>query len=173
MLVRASVILVLLFLFLFEGTVFQIFAPDLRGADYQLIPRFMFMLILFTGIFRGRSHGLFYGIVLGLLYDIVYSPILGIYTFGMGFTAYLLSISTMYVKNRLPLVVFIIVDGVVMLEYYVYGMMSLLSITDLSHENILTMRFIPSFIMNGVVIAVLAFPLRLWFYYLDGREEAD
>ncbi|WP_444683958.1 rod shape-determining protein MreD [Alkalicoccus luteus] len=160
----------LFFLLVFEGTVFQVFAPDNRGSALELVPRFMFILIMLTGIIRGRSYSLFYGIIFGILYDIVYSPVLGIYTFGFGFFTYLFSISNSYVKRRPSVTALLVTAAVIGLEYYIYGMMLLLGITALPHEAIFTSRLLPSFIMNGLLAAILAVPVRAWFIRMDGAD---
>jgi len=169
MIIRYSTFIALFFLFIFEGTVYQVFAPDFYGFAYQLIPRWMFMLILVAGIYRGRGSGLFYGIIFGIFYDIIYSQVLGIYTFGMGLLAYLLCNSIPFVKNNISVVILSVVFGVALLEYYVYGMMIILGKTTVSHESFLFMRFIPTMIMNFSIMTILAFPLRLWFQYFERK----
>lgn len=171
MIIRYSTFIALFFLFIFEGTVYQVFAPDYHGFPYQLIPRWMFMLILVAGIYRGRGSGLFYGIIFGVFYDIIYSQVLGIYTFGMGLFAFLLCNPIPLFKKNLVVVILTVVFGVALLEYYIYGMMTILGKTTLSHESFLFIRFIPTMIMNFIVIAIFAFPLRLWFQYLDGKMQ--
>ncbi|MCE7793506.1 rod shape-determining protein MreD [Salipaludibacillus sp. CUR1] len=169
MIARYSLIIVVFILFIVEGTVYQIFAPDLHGFPYQLIPRWMFMLILLTGIFRGRGYGLFYGIVFGVFYDIVYSQILGIYTFGMGLIAYILSISIPFIKDNVAMTILTVTFGVVLLEYYVFGMMTLLGVTDMPHETFFNDRFLPTMIMNFTLLVIFTYPLRLWFQYLEKK----
>ncbi|CAM3824039.1 rod shape-determining protein MreD [Alkalicoccus chagannorensis] len=166
------IIPVLLFiLFVMEGTVFQIFAPG-RGADsWQLIPRFMLIGILFVGIFRGRSHSIFYAVLFGALYDIVYAPVLGVNTFGFGFAAYLFSISNSFIKRRPMLIVLLITAGVILVEYYMYGLMLLLGLTEQPHQELFQQRFLPSFIMNAAVAAAVVYPVRWFFYSVDGMEE--
>jgi rod shape-determining protein MreD len=171
MIIRYSTFIALFVLFIFEGTVYQVFAPDFHGFPYQLIPRWMFMLILVAGIFRGRGYGLFYGIIFGIFYDIIYSQVLGIYTFGMGLLAYLLCNSIPLVKNNISVVILSVVFGVALLEYYVYGMMILLGKTTLSHESFLFMRFIPTMMMNFSIIVILAIPLRLWYQYFERKMQ--
>lgn len=169
MMIRISLFLVLFFLFIIEGTVYQIFAPDYHGMDSQLIPRWMFMLILFAGIFRGRATGLFYAIIFGVFYDIVYSSTLGIYTFGMGLIVYLLSFSIPFFKRNLSMTIITVTVGVALLEYYVYGMMLLLGVTEMSNDEFLSIRFLPTLLMNLIVLTVVAFPLRIGFQYLEKR----
>lgn len=162
---------VMFLLFIIEGTIFQIFAPDYRGSSWEIVPRFTFILILLTGIFRGRSHGLFYGIVFGILYDIVYGPVLGIYTFGFGFVTYLFSISTTYVRRRPGVIILLVSAAVILLEYYAYGFVSLLGITSLPHDAVFMNRFLPSFLFNAVMAAILVYPVRAWFYTVDGFND--
>ncbi|WP_416151350.1 rod shape-determining protein MreD [Salipaludibacillus sp. HK11] len=171
MIIRYSTFIVLFILFIIEGTVYQVFAPDFYGVAYQLIPRWMFMLILVAGIYRGRGYGLLYGIIFGIFYDIIYSQVLGIYTFGMGLLAYLLCNPLPYIKKNIFVVILMVTFGVALLEYYVYGMMLLLGNTTLLHETFLSVRFIPTMIMNFVIIAALAFPLRLWFQYSERKMQ--
>ncbi|MGJ9384236.1 rod shape-determining protein MreD [Salipaludibacillus sp. CF4.18] len=169
MMIRVSLFLVLFFLFIVEGTVYQIFAPNAGEFDYQVIPRWMFMLILFAGIFRGRANGLFYAVIFGVIYDIVYSSTLGIYTFGMGVIVYLLSISIPFFKRNLSMTIITVIVGVGLLEYYVYGMMILLGLTEMSNDEFFSVRFLPTLLMNLIVLAVVAYPLRIGFLYLEKR----
>ncbi|WP_280769772.1 rod shape-determining protein MreD [Salipaludibacillus daqingensis] len=171
MIIRYSTFIALFILFILEGTVYQVFAPDFHGFPYLLIPRWMFMLLLIAGIYRGRGYGLFYGIIFGVFYDIIYSQVLGVYTFGMGLLAYLLCNSIPIVKKNLSLIILSVTLGVVLLEYYVYGMMTLLGKTELSHEIFLSKRFFPTMIMNFIILAILAFPLRRWFQYFDRKMQ--
>ena len=169
MIFRYGFLTVLFAVFVLEGTVYQVFAPDFRGSDQLYIPRLLFMLIITAGIFRGRGYGLLYAVIFGALYDIVYSEVLGVYTFGMGFAAYFLSLSFPVVKRHLSIVVAIAVFGVAFLEYYVYGMMSLVGITTVSHDFFLWSRLVPTLIMNAIAIIVLVWPLKKWFDYVETR----
>ncbi|MCD8509107.1 MAG: rod shape-determining protein MreD [Bacillus sp. (in: Bacteria)] len=103
--IRYYIFLLLFFLFIIEGTVFQIFAPDQYGVEYLFVPRWVFLVIIFAGIFRGRGVGTFYGIIFGVMYDVVYTSVLGIYAFGMGLIAYLLSISISFFQKHLTVAV--------------------------------------------------------------------
>ncbi|TVP84509.1 MAG: rod shape-determining protein MreD [Alkalicoccus sp.] len=163
--------LTIFILFIIEGTVFQIFSGSSHQDTWYFIPYFMLMLVILTGIFRGRSHGLFYGIFFGLLYDIVYGSVLGIYTFGMGLTAYIFSISAAPIKRSLRMLTVVILGAVIALEYYLYGMMSLLGMTGESHGGLFLTRFLPTFIINGIVAALIVSPVRYWFYTVDGRDD--
>ncbi|MCR6111495.1 rod shape-determining protein MreD [Bacillus sp. A301a_S52] len=169
MIVRYSLFISLFILFIFEGTIYQVFAPDFYGFPYELIPRWMFMLILLMGIYRGRGYGLLHGIIFGVLYDIVYSSVLGVYAFGMGLIAYVLSISLPFVKNNLAITILTVISGVALLEYYVFGMMTLLGITDMSNDTFLTVRFIPTLIMNLIVLTIVAYPVKLWCQKVDSE----
>lgn len=174
MIFRYGFITLLFIVFIFEGTVYQVFAPDFRGSDLLYIPRILFMLILTAGIFRGRGFGLAYGIIFGVLYDIVYSEVLGVYTFGFGLFAYLLALSFPFVKQNLSITVLIVITGVVCLEYYVYGMMSLVGLTGMPHEDFFSGRLIPTVLMNTGIMIVLVWPMKKWFEYIERRiQDSD
>ncbi|MBU9721902.1 rod shape-determining protein MreD [Bacillus alkalicola] len=168
---RYLLFIVLFILFIAEGTIYQVFAPDFRGSDYLFIPRWVFMIIIFAGIYRGRAIGTLHAVIFGVLYDIIFSSVLGIYTFAMGLIAYLFSIAHPFFQRNLVVSISMSIIAVMILEYFVYGFMLLLGYTTVLHEEFLYIRFIPTVIMNLVVIAVLAYPLRKWFYYVNQRAE--
>ncbi|UTR11235.1 rod shape-determining protein MreD [Evansella sp. LMS18] len=168
---KYSLFLVLFVLFIIEGTVFQIFAPDQFGSDLLFIPRWSFMLIIFAGIFRGRGTGTLYGVIFGVMFDVIYSSLLGIYTFAMGLLAYLLSISIPFFQRNLPAAVFLTITAVILLEYFLYGMMLLLGMTAIPHHEFLYSRFLPSLAMNFFVLAAAAYPLRKWFEFIKRNED--
>ncbi|MDQ0256515.1 rod shape-determining protein MreD [Evansella vedderi] len=170
---RYYLFMVLFVLFIIEGTTFQIFAPDQYGVEYLFIPRWVFLVIIFAGIFRGRGTGTFYGITFGVMYDVIYTSLLGIYTFGMGLIAYLLSLSIPFFQKNLTVAVLTSILAITVLDYYVYGMMYLLGLTVIDHHEFLTVRFIPSLIMNMIIISIFAYPLRKWFHFLKRRMEEE
>ncbi|MBU9711026.1 rod shape-determining protein MreD [Evansella tamaricis] len=169
--IRYSLFIALFVLFIAEGTVYQIFAPDFRGFDYLLLPRWVFVVIIFAGIYRGRAMATLYGIVFGVMYDVIFSSVLGVYTFAMGLIAYLLSITHPFLQRNLLVGIFTCFTAVVVLEYFVYGIMLLLGFTTIPHEEFFYIRFLPTVAMNVGFIAVIAYPLRKWFYYLRQKQE--
>ena len=127
---------------------------------------------MFAGIYRGRGVGTFYGVIFGFMYDVIFTSTLGVYAFGMGFIAYLLSISIPFFQRNLIMAILTSIVAIVALEYYVYGMTFLLQLTNLGHDEFLYHRFIPSLIMNVAVIIIFAYPMRKWLNYLN-RLEAE
>ena len=170
---RYSFFLVLFILFVIEGTVFQIFSPYQYGVTLQFIPRWVFMLIIFAGIFRGRGVATLYGVVFGIMYDVIYSSVLGINTFGMGIIAYFFSVAIPFFQKNLAAAIFLTIGAVSMFEYFLYGMMLILGLTTMIHADFLYGRFLPSFAMNFMIIAVAAYPLRNWFIYLKNKSEEE
>lgn len=167
---RFSIFIILFLLFILEGTVFQILAPDQYGVFYTFVPRWLFMVIIFVGIYRGRISGIFYGVMFGFMYDVIFGSVLGLYAFGMGFIAYLLSISIPFFQKNLPITVLTSIVAAIALEYYIYGMMLLLNLAHTAHEIFLHDLFIPSMIMNFAVIVVFAYPLKRWLSYLNRKQ---
>ncbi|WP_147803510.1 rod shape-determining protein MreD [Alkalicoccus halolimnae] len=168
---RLALPLAMFVLFLVEGTIFQVLFSGSTSGGWQFVPHFMFILIVLTGIFRGRSHGLFYSIMFGVLYDIVYGPVLGVYTFGFALFTYLFSLSFSSVKRSLRMLTAVVMTAVIFLEYYSYGMMSILGITTQAHDSLFLDRFLPTFLMNLAVAAFMVMPVRYWFYSVDGRSD--
>ncbi|WP_026690503.1 rod shape-determining protein MreD [Alteribacter aurantiacus] len=169
--IRYSIFLVLFLFFVLEGTVYQIFAPDLHGFSYTLIPRWVLLVIVFVGILQGRGAAMLYAIGFGILYDVIYSPLLGVYTFGMAVMVYLVSFSIPFFQKNLGMTIFMALLAVVGLEYFVYGMYSLMGLASQPHNMFFYMRLLPTFVFNGLILVATGFFIRKWILYVVKRKQ--
>ncbi|HET7628317.1 MAG TPA: rod shape-determining protein MreD [Bacillales bacterium] len=161
--IRPWLPLVTFFFFIFDGTVMQVFSAHWFGADIHLIPRFAMILVLFTAVFYKRSTSLAYGLIFGFMQDIIYTDIIGVYSFTMAFTAYLIaSFAALFRKNvfsAFALVLF----GVVLLEFQVYGLYSIIGVSNASLHQFLYERLFPSLVLNGGFFICAYYPVRKGF----------
>jgi rod shape-determining protein MreD len=159
------------FFFVFDGTVMQVIFPEGTGTPYVLIPRFTTVLILFIAFFMTRPTALVYGLIFGFLTDIVYSDIIGVYFFSMAFTAYLMaSISKIFRRNLLATFLLGLL-GIVLLEFQVYGMYSIVGITRVSLNEFLYDRLFPSLVLNGLFIIVMYVPMKKLFAAIRAAKQ--
>ncbi|MBU8905038.1 rod shape-determining protein MreD [Desertibacillus haloalkaliphilus] len=153
-------------LFIFEGTIFQVFSPSAYGSDLLLVPRFVVVMIVFIAIFNGRGYGLVYGMIFGIFYDVIYTNLLGIYTFALGLVGYSFALGFARVKRSYALIVILTLLAVVFVEYFVYGLYTLIGHIEVVHEVFLSTRLLPGVILNGVFAALIAYPLKKFLLYI-------
>ncbi|MDE5412447.1 rod shape-determining protein MreD [Alkalihalobacterium chitinilyticum] len=163
--------LIMLFIFVIEGSLFQVYAPEQYGSDLLYIPRFVVVAIIIIGIFLGKTHAIIYGLIFGLLYDVVYTELLGVYMFCLGFIAYLLSLSHLYVRRSYTVVVLLTLVAVIIVEYFTFGINSMLNITAMTHDEFLQRRLLSTLGLNFIFSLIILYPLRKYLLYLKKMEE--
>ncbi|GAK03199.1 rod shape-determining protein MreD [Geomicrobium sp. JCM 19037] len=158
------------FLFIIEGTWFQVFFPASFDQDLYWMPRFAFVAIVFISIYRGAVHGLFFGIITGFFHDVVYSYIIGIYMFSYGLLGYMAGFNFSAVKSRPIVVLLIMLVGLAGLETLIYFMYTWTGVAFVGFEEFATTRLMPSLLLNGAFGIVILFPMRKIFQWIEERE---
>lgn len=164
---------IIFLLFIIEGTVIPVFFPDRFGSEFLVVPRFAFLVVIFGAIFLGRTTGTIYGLLLGLFQDVIYTHILGIYIFSMGLTVYLLGFSYKVFQKNLFLLIITAIFGIILLDYLVYGIHTMVGITDLAHDRFLRERLFPSLLVNSTFLIIIAPFLRKLLVFLQKMEDSE
>ncbi|KGA97606.1 cell shape-determining protein [Alkalihalobacillus alcalophilus ATCC 27647 = CGMCC 1.3604] len=151
--------LLLFFVFIVEGTIFQFITQAIEG-QFIVVARFIVVLLVFIGIYLGRSSSIFYGLIFGLLYDVVYTDLLGVYLFGFGLTCYLFSLSFKRVQDSLVLPLLLSVVAVCFIEFYQYGLFLLIDITEMPVSTFLEIRLWPTLIGNLCFAIIMYYPIK-------------
>lgn len=147
-------------LFLIEGTVFQVFAPEQYDFEFQLIPRFVTVVVLLVGIYISPMFGVIFGMIFGLLHDLIYTDLVGVYLFGIAVSAYIIGYLSKVFQLNLFIALVLVLLGVSMVEFYVYELFSLINITNLSFHSFFYDRYLPSLLMNGIFMLIVYFPVK-------------
>ncbi|MGY4689416.1 rod shape-determining protein MreD [Salibacterium sp. K-3] len=169
--IRFALPLIIFLLFLVEGTLFQIFFPPSPDREIYLVPRFMLVAVVLTSIYRGAGSGVLIGAGFGLLYDIVYTDLIGIYMFSMGFTAYISAFTYRSVRNSFWWPFLIIFLALFVLEWLTYGLHYVIGRTDMLFEEFFMLRALPSLVLNGTVALVFIYPFQRLFNKIRELEE--
>lgn len=164
---------IIFFLFIIEGTFMQVIAPDRFGLNFLIIPRFAFVIVIVISVFFGRTTGMIYGLILGLFQDVVYTHILGVYIFSMAFITYLLGFSYKIFQKNVFLLIFTAIFGTILLDYLVFGIYSMVGITNLFHERFFYERLLPSLVVNGAFLVIIVYPLRKLLYFLQNKDDIE
>ncbi|MBF0706376.1 rod shape-determining protein MreD [Alkalihalobacillus hwajinpoensis] len=147
-------------LFLLEGTVFQVFAPEQFGFEFQLIPRFVTVIVIMIGMILTPAYGVVYGVIFGLLHDLIYTDLVGVYMFGMSVAAYIIGyLSKVFHLNWFTTLILGLL-GVSLVEFYVYELFSLINVTDLSFSSFFYKRYLPSLLLNGIFLLIVYYPVK-------------
>jgi rod shape-determining protein MreD len=149
-------------LFISESTLMQVFTPQHLDSDMMLIPRFVVVMVCFIGMFISPMRGVVYGIAFGLLYDLIYTDLIGVYMFSMGLTAYVTTFIARYFHGNIFVTLFVIIIGLSAFEFLVFGLYSLINITDMMIEPFVYQRFLPTLLLNSVFVVLVYYPLRKW-----------
>lgn len=144
--------------FISESSLVQAFLPQENSMDWQLIPRFSMVMILFIAMYLNTTYGLLYGLAFGLLTDLLYTDVIGVYLFSMAATAYITSVFSRYLFGNLIVTLLLSIVGVSILEFFVYGLNSLIGISNQMIDEFLYKRLLPTLILNGFFAILIYYP---------------
>ncbi|MFC7393192.1 rod shape-determining protein MreD [Scopulibacillus cellulosilyticus] len=157
---HVKLFLILFVLFLIQGTVMTVFSPEWFGFNMAVIPHFILVAVMLIAFFLNRGTAVKYGVVFGFLIDIIYTNVWGVYAFCIAFTAYLMSYLTKVFHMNLIVVLFISMIGVCFLELEVYGIYSIVGLTNVPFVHFLEFRLPPTAALNGVFTIIAFYPMR-------------
>lgn len=151
----------------YSDSLFMVFFPEtaFEGA-YVPAPRFFLIGLLVMGIFFNRNSAIKYGFFFGFLFDMFYTGLLGAYTFFLPLIVYINAKLAQWLHNTLPVLMVIVLFGLAVLEMIIYGLNVLVQRTEISFEQFVYMRLLPTLILNGLFYILLAIPLRKAFLKL-------
>jgi rod shape-determining protein MreD len=165
--------LLFLFLFLFESIFLQFLPASVLGGPNILVPHFLFVALLFLTIYGSEKHGIIYGIIFGLLFDIVYTEILGVYMFFYPLIAYIVSKIMKAIQVNLMTVSIVSLFGIALLEAAVFEINQLIGFTNMDFVSFLSLRLLPTLILNAIFIIIAAYPLKRQFEKFADFLRAD
>lgn len=160
---------ILFFLFLLEGTVFQLINTDYYGSSISVFPRFVLISLIFISIFIEKRSALLLGLLIGLLYDIVFGRVIGVYMIGMAGIGYFGGWLIQYFHPTFSLYLFIEWIGHFAFEFYLYGMLRLFHLVQIPIDWAFSHMIIPTVMLN-LLFAVFIFPFSKRWVENTGLE---
>jgi rod shape-determining protein MreD len=155
-------VLVMLLLFIIEGTIMPWIIPELWL--HRLVPHFTFVFVLYSALYTGRHTALMLGIAFGFLQDIVfYGHMLGVHSFAMGICGYLAGL--LLERRRVPLMMALSVIGLGCLLYdsIVYLIYRAFEITHDLYAYAIMEYILPSLFLQLGFALLVYIPARRWF----------
>jgi rod shape-determining protein MreD len=150
-------------LFLIEGTIAQVFASEVWGLPWFIVPRFVLVGIVFIGLYAGRRQALYFGLFFGLLYDVVYAEVIGVYAFTMAVLGYLAGLTSRYFHQSWLLFFVNVLLAVLINEWLVYQMYHLFNMASMSAGGLLLKEVIPTVIFNAIFALLIFRPTHKLF----------
>lgn len=156
--------LLLVSLFLLEGTVLKWIVPSVWQGNVAVSTHFTLIVVLFSGLYLNRHLALAYGLLIGLLYDIVYygPTMIGTYSFAMGIIGYLAGLVSFRSRSSMVYSMFVITVGNFLFEAIIYGLYRLFQITRDTPQWMFFHIMLPSVLINLLFALLVYVPLRKW-----------
>ncbi|AQX53609.1 rod shape-determining protein MreD [Priestia flexa] len=158
---------IILVIFMLESIFVNFVAMQPAFRDWLLSPRFVLIALVFMTIYINRKQAMIFGIVFGFLYDIAFTDVLGIYALGLPAVCYIVSQLIKIWQNNLLVVLLICLIAVAIIEFYVYGINTIIGVSDMLMGRFLAERFYATLILNAIFTVIFALPLQKCFQYFS------
>ncbi|HAQ08595.1 MAG TPA: rod shape-determining protein MreD [Bacillus bacterium] len=170
---RFSLPILFVFLFILESLFVELLPVSVFSNDRILAPHFLMAGILFLTAYLSPKHGIIYGFIFGLLFDVVYTEIIGIYLFMFPLIAYIFANMMRVLQTNIMIVSVLSLIGIAFLEIGAYEMMYLIKVTELNFSSFVSIRLIPTLILNLSFIVLAAYFFKKQFEKAADRLRND
>ncbi len=167
MFIRLLLPSVAILLFLIEPVFASFSEIEMYNRIIYLVPRFLFMYLLFLAVYYDRKKSIIYGVIFGLIYDVVYIDIIGLYVVLYPLFCLLISQVVRYIHQSLPIVTVLTISFVALLEFVIYEFFLLISFTSIGIEDFLLSRLVPTIIANLLFLILLGWIFK---YFIKTRK---
>ncbi|MED3646594.1 rod shape-determining protein MreD [Halalkalibacterium halodurans] len=154
------------FIFILEGTLFQLVITERFASEIMIVPRFLIVMLVFIGIYLGRWSGALYGLIFGLLFDVVYTDLIGVYMFGFALLGYGFALTYKWLQYSNLTQVTLAFLAVFLFEYYQYGLLQIIGLTEMDHTMFFQHRLLPTLALNGAFAILMVLPMRKLLQYV-------
>ncbi len=151
--------LMLLLVFLMEGTVFQFVLPHGGEMSLTILPRFALVGVIMIALFLGRREGLIYGLCIGFLQDVLYGHMIGVYTLSMMIAGYFAGLILLLFHRSLAVVVTTVALVLFGHEWLLYSIYRLFLSPPFDVQWILTKQILPTVGVNLLFAMLIYYPL--------------
>ncbi|MBU8690133.1 rod shape-determining protein MreD [Priestia megaterium] len=157
--------ILVLVVFMFESIFVNFVAMASPWRDWILSPHFVVVVLAFMSVYYHPKQAMLYGVILGFMYDIAFTDVLGVYALGLPAVCYIVSKLMKIFQQNTLIVICMSLLAVAIIEFYVYGINSIINISDMTIGRFLQERFYATIILNAMFALIFAFPLQRCFQY--------
>ncbi|WP_033828297.1 rod shape-determining protein MreD [Bacillus andreraoultii] len=155
-------------------SLFANFFPSKLFSNYWIIvPRFLFLYLIFMTVYYDSKKGIIYGAIIGLVMDIVFTGILGIYLLWYPVVIYLVSKLMKFWHSNLFIMAIVSLLAIILTEFGIYGIFSLLQIATIPVKYFTNHRLIPTLILNFIFYLFFSYSMKNYFLQLRKLKEEE
>ena len=147
-------------IFFVSESIFVSISGQVFSTDYILVPRFLFMFLVFLVAYSNIRVALIYSVITGFIFDVTYTEIWGIYLFALPLITYMMKKAMTVLQNNIFTLSLLSIVSVIVIEFVSYFMNSILGFVSMTFQEYTTIRLLPTLLLNTIVIVVLAYPLK-------------
>jgi rod shape-determining protein MreD len=163
--------LIILALFILEGTLLQWLIPVMWQSKVYVAPHFILVIVIYIGLYVNRHTALIYGLIFGLLQDFMYySPMLGPISFAMGLTGYLAGLLHRRLHSNIVVSMLVIGFGNLFFDCMIYGLYRLFQINHLNLQWVFFYQMLPSMLINLLFALLVYIPVRKLFESIQAAK---
>lgn len=155
-------------LFLVEGTINAWLIPAGWQTEFNVSPMLVITAVVYLSLYSHRYAALGYGLAFGFLQDVIYyGHALGVHSFGMGMTGYLVGVLFRPLQLGLVSTLLAILTGCGVYRLIVYGLYRyMLTTTETPFLWTLTRQMAPDILISLLFALAIYVPVRK---YLESR----
>ncbi|WP_240414374.1 rod shape-determining protein MreD [Paenibacillus periandrae] len=163
--------LILLALFILEGTILQWIIPSVWQSKIYVAPHFIVVIVIYIGLYVNRHTALVYGLIFGLLQDFIYySPMLGPISFAMGLTGYLAGLMHRRLHSNIIVSMLVMALGNLFFDSIIYGLYRLFQINHLDLQWVFFHQMLPTMLINLLFALMVYVPVRKLFESMQAAK---
>ncbi|CCQ98442.1 putative Rod shape-determining protein MreD [[Clostridium] ultunense Esp] len=171
---RLKLFLLLLLLFLLEGTVLPILIPSPLRNDLWIHPHLVLILVVYISLYLGSKEGLLFGAVFGLFYDIAFGSIFGLNLFIYTLLGSMIHNVTGILHHNLWLALTMSGIASLSLDLWLYGFHALFLLTDISPSYLFLREAFPNVLVNmGFALAVYPWVIRSSLFTVEELQDEE
>ncbi|GLO66714.1 MULTISPECIES: rod shape-determining protein MreD [Oceanobacillus] len=150
--------LILFIIIVLEGVALELLPLQLLSGDYFIVPHWLFIFLVYIAVFFDHNdtyYSVLYALIFGLLFDIVYTGILGVYMFSYALVIYIVHGIKKMLQGNFYVLLLLATFGIVLIEFTIYGIFSVVGMIDISLESFILNRLAPTILLNLVFLIVI------------------
>ncbi|WP_227396740.1 rod shape-determining protein MreD [Jeotgalibacillus aurantiacus] len=158
----------------YSESIFATFSPvEMFGDTRFLVPRFLFIFLIFLSIYYQRNAGYIYGFVFGFMYDVFFTGVIGVYMFLFPALIYAARFILRYINQNAVVTGLIGLFLMAALEFLVYQFNLLIGVAGIDFQTFLNQRLYSTLLFNALFILIAAYPLKMWMTALRKSQFDD
>lgn len=166
MIVRLLIPFIALVLFFVESNL-ALFSPlDFNDRTVYLVPRFLFLYLIFISVYYNRERAMQYGLIFGILFDVFYLNLIGVYTVLYPIICFIAGSTVRYMHQHLATTTALAIGLMAVFEFVLYQFFYFISYTSMPMDVFVYDRLLPTIGANVLFLVMLGWIFK---YLISAR----